>query len=179
MVLSFVDVERNCYFAQDVEKIFRVSFPRRTAIGMDDFFRMRSTGDFDFKAIFDGDDLIGFYNALISENIVYLFFFAIDPNHRSQGYGSKILSMLPNEYPGKIQVLDMERVDSAADNYSQRCRRRDFYQKNGYFDSGYQISYYDEVFTVMTKAPFSAEELGTLLNTADLKDFVPRIYPSQ
>ena len=178
MALSFKEINRDSAYVHDVENIFRISFPRRTAVSMEDFFRMKAQGNFDFQAIFDGDDLVGFYNALVSDSITYLFFFAIDSDARSRGYGSRVLSLLPDQYPDRIQILDMERVDPEADNYDQRCRRRDFYEKNGYYDSGYQISYFGEVFTLMTKASFPMDDLEQLLNTADLEAFDPQIIHS-
>lgn len=175
MSLFFHSIDIESPYYSDADRIFRMSFPTRAAISSEDFIRMSSQGNFEHLAITENEELIGFYNALVSDHIVYLFFFAIDPDKRSKGYGSQVLAMLPERYPGRAQLLDMETVDPRASNYEQRCRRRDFYQKNGYYDSGYRISYYGESFTLMTKEAFSSAELEGLLQTVDLDGFSPVI----
>lgn len=173
MSLTFIPLSRSSPCLSEADRIFTDSFPSRTQISVDDFLRLQDAGLLDYRAILDDEDVIGFYNVLLSEHIAYLFFFAIRPDCRSRGYGSRVLTLLEKEYPGRVPVLDMEEVDPDADNYLQRCRRRDFYEKNGYADSGCTITYYGGTFTLMAKGSFSLEELSDLMRRINLDGFSP------
>ena len=85
---------------------------------------------------------MGFMAVRIYEEISYLFFLAIDPEHRSGGYDSRALKLLKEIYPWKQQVVDFEKLDNAAENNEQRKKRRSFYLRNGYKETGKFVSYF-------------------------------------
>ncbi len=56
------------------------------------------------------------------------------------GYGSRAIEALKVLYKGKKQVVDFEIPDKETLNNTQRLRRRQFYLKNGYKETGLFLS---------------------------------------
>lgn len=118
-----------------IKQIYLNSFPEdeRAPFGM--LARKAAKKNVDWFAILDGDKCIGFfYNVLYKEDLVYLFYFAIDESQRGRGYGSAALSALKREYRGKRLFLAMEEMNEDADNFAQRLARKEFYEFNGFRD---------------------------------------------
>ena len=80
-----------------------------------------------------------------------MLFFAIDEEKRGKGYGSAILQLLQKQY--KTVVLNVELLDPAAENYTQRKRRFAFYQKNGLVDTYYHVWEVGGKFRVLSTEP--------------------------
>lgn len=102
---------------------------------------MAEVDDFDFLALMDSDSFVGFMAVQTYQNLVYLFFLAIDAPFRSKGYGGRAVEALKAAYPGKKQVVDFEMADDTAGNREQREKRRDFYLRNGYRETGLFLTY--------------------------------------
>jgi len=68
-------------------------------------------------------------------------------------YGSAILDHIKKSKPQKDILLNVELLDETADNYGQRVRRFKFYQKNGFFDTGYNIDEVGGTFRVLSTRP--------------------------
>ena len=62
---------------------------------------MSKTDSVDFLALSEQDALIGFMVVKTYKNLAYLFFLAIRPDYRCQGYGSRSIETLKAEYPEK------------------------------------------------------------------------------
>ena len=72
----------------------------------------------------------------IKLNILYL---AVNDKIRSKGYGSAILQCIKQRFSNKAIALNIEPLDPKSDNYAQRIKRFEFYLKNGFVDTHYQI----------------------------------------
>lgn len=85
--------------------------------------------------LIDGDEDIGLANIVGKEgdDLVYLAFLMIDEKHRGQGLGSEILRFLKERYPRIF--LDIEPLFAGHPDLSIRKKRRDFYRKNGFFET--------------------------------------------
>lgn len=94
-----------------------------------------------FLALLDDDTLVGFIVVQTFENLAYLFFLAIDADSRGKGYGSRAIETLKAEYPNKTHTADFEITDDNALNAEKRKKRRIFYQRNGYRETGLFLSY--------------------------------------
>ena len=66
-------------------------------------------------------------------------FFAVDEKLRSKGYGSTILQEIQKKYPKKKIIISIEPCDENAPDIETRKRRKDFYLRNGYKETGYMI----------------------------------------
>ena len=99
---------------------------------------------------YDAKTFCGFTHTTTTENVVFVMFFAVREDLRGQGYGSAILTHLKENNPGKQIVLNVERIDVPADNMEQRLQRLRFYEKNGFYDTGYNIAEVGGVFRVLS-----------------------------
>lgn len=90
----------------------------------------------EFIAFYDEGKFVGLSYVISKGSLTYLFYLAVDPKLRGQGYGSQILQDLFKMYSGQRICLGAERPDERADNAKERDRRINFYQSNGFELSG-------------------------------------------
>ena len=107
----------------------------------------------ELTAYYQEETFCGFTHTTVAENILFVMFFAVDDKLRGKGYGSAILRYLKESNPDKAIVLNVERLDETADNYAQRARRFKFYEKNGFFDTHYEIDEVGGTFRVLSTSP--------------------------
>ena len=104
-------------------------------------------------AYYDGELFCGFTYSAAFENTLLVLFLAVEVGLRGKGYGSKILEHLKQSDPNRTILLNVELLDPQADNYSQRLQRMAFYQKNGFYDTGYDIDEVGGTFRVLATTP--------------------------
>lgn len=98
--------------------------------------------------------------------MAYLFFFAIEPDKRGKGYGSKVLGKLKERYEGKRLFLAREQLDERSNNYGERVKRHEFYLHNGFEDLPCRIKEAWVIYDVMgTGGKVSAEEYDALISS--------------
>ena len=85
----------------------------------------------------------------VAGDVLFVMFFAVSEKLQGQGYGSAILDFLKKQNPGKQILLNVEPVDVPAENLPQRQRRMQFYVKNGFYDTGYNIAEVGGTFRVL------------------------------
>ena len=99
------------------------------------------------------ESLAGFTFTATAGDILFVLFFAVEEGKRGMGLGSEILNYLKETNPGKTIVLNVEPILETAQNNDQRIRRMAFYQKNGFYDTGYYIREVGGVFRVLATTP--------------------------
>lgn len=124
---------------KDVKKIYLDSFPKEERMPFPIMVLMTKITHTDFLGFYDRDILCGFVYSATIGNITFIMFLAVDKNIRSKGYGSEILKEMQRLYPNNKIVISIERCDVEATNINDRIRRKHFYLKNGYTDTGYLI----------------------------------------
>ena len=105
----------------------------------------------ELTAWYEGGNFCGFTHTTATEDVLFVMFFAVEEGCRGRGYGSAILSRLKQS--GRKIILNVEPLDETADNAAERVRRMAFYQKNGFFDTGYDIEEVGGVFRVLSTVP--------------------------
>ena len=128
-------------FWQNISELAKEAFPPEEYLAPEELVRMAELPGFDFWALTEEDGFIGFMVVQTYETLAYLFFLAIDPGCRSKGYGTRAIEALKAEYPGKKQVVDFEAQDDRAANCMQRKKRREFYLRCGYRETGLFLTY--------------------------------------
>ncbi|MGO1922471.1 MAG: GNAT family N-acetyltransferase [Jeotgalicoccus sp.] len=103
----------------------------------------------DFYAIYDDSEYIGFLYLTYYKDIVYIFYIAIDSSQQSKGYGSKVLQHVKEIHKDKRLLLNIEKVDRSADNYEQRYKRKQFYTKNGFLNTNFEIEDKEIVYEIL------------------------------
>ena len=76
----------------------------------------------------------GFSNSISHGDITNIVYFAVVPELRCRGFGSKILQAIRRQHPDTRIVVDIEVEEDSkdAEELERRNRRRDFYQRNGF-----------------------------------------------
>lgn len=159
---------------QEVNALAREAFPPEEYLPPEKLAEMAQYEGFDFLALLDQGKFIGFTVIKTYKDLAYLFFLAISPDCRSKGYGSQALEILKRRYAGKKQTVDLEMLDDSAANSEQRKRRREFYLKNGYKETGLFLSYLGVDYEVLCMdEAFDAEAFKAMMKTIRLEGFNP------
>lgn len=149
----------------EIKRLYMTAFPKEERAP---FFMIKNKarqGKADMLAAWDGDEFVGFVYLLRDLDMAYLFYFAITQDKRGCGYGSEILALLRERYAGKRFFLAREQLDEEAENYGQRCRRHEFYLRNGFEDLHFQIKEASVVYDAMgIGGEISSEEYKRLID---------------
>ncbi len=112
-----------------------------------------ATGESEVFSIMDGEEFVGFAIYVIGEKLVLLDFFAILPEKRCCGYGSKVFPLLKNHYQGKHFLLEIEDPNAAGlelEELDARRRRRSFYLRQDMVEMGFLIDLFGVEMEVLT-----------------------------
>lgn len=93
----------------------------------------------EFLTFYDEDMLCGFVYMATLRKLTFVMFFAVDENLRSKGYGGRILEKIAQLHPDCKMVVSCEPCDESAEDFAIRLRRKQFYLRNKYSETGYYI----------------------------------------
>ncbi len=123
----------------DMKRIYFEAFPENERMPFPMMVAMSKLWNTQFLGFYDGDIACGcIYLASVGKT-VFVMFFAVDKCLRSKGYGSYILQQVRNKYPEKKIIVSIEPCDDSAPDIALRKRRKSFYMKNGYKETGYMM----------------------------------------
>lgn len=117
---------------KNVKRLYNSAFPADEKAPFWLLMRKLKKDGVDFWAAYSEEKWVGLAYVLSYKSISYLFYLAIDDNARGKGFGSGVLSTLKEKYQGQNLFLAIEEIDEKADNYSERLKRKQFYEKNGF-----------------------------------------------
>ena len=104
-------------------------------------------------------------------------FFAVDKCLRSKGYGSFILQQIKNKYPNKKIIVSIEPCDDIAPDIELRKRRKTFYMKNGYKETGYMMKLIGVMQEIMvTNGEFIKGEFCSFFLIYSFGSIYPKIW---
>lgn len=129
--------------------LYRKAFPRAERVPVK--FLMSKNIDGTLNACYDGELFLGFYSTLTFGDITHILFLAVDDALRGRGYGSALLERISYHYPYNRIILDIEAEDSTAPNNEQRIRRKAFYEKNDYAESGIEYRWRGVPYKILIK----------------------------
>ena len=177
MRLNIEPVTRESRFWDQVNALAKEAFPPEEYLAPSELTKMAEADDFDFLALLDGDIFVGFMVVMLYEEMAYLFFLAINAESRGKGYGSRAIETLKAEYPGKTHTVDFEMPDDAAPNREQREKRRSFYLRNGYRETGLFLTYLGVDYEVFSTGEcFDIDNFKGMMKTIRVKGFDPRYF---
>lgn len=105
---------------------------------------------------------------VVDREFALLYYFAVDESLRGTGIGSESLSLLKEYYDIPLLVI-MKPLDSDANDYKQRERRRAFYERAGFSSAGMTVTDWSGSFSVFSTA--GRPDAGRLYSM--LKKFTP------
>ena len=127
------------FFSRNVRQMYLRAFPSEERMPFPAMVAMSKLWHTDFLEFYDGDTLCGFVYLAHNRKLVFIMFLAVDEVLRSKGYGSAILHEIQNRYPDKKIIVSIEPCDAAASDLALRARRKAFYSRNGYRETGYRM----------------------------------------
>ena len=146
------------------EQINKEAFPASERMSFNEIFAFASDTSTDVLGIYEDKKPIGFAVLLKNKECGYIYFLAVDGHMRSNGYGSAAIRKMSEVYPGLQLVLDFEPIDASAENNAQRIRRKKFYLRNGFHETGNYTMLRDDRFEVVcTGKELRKEALKDLL----------------
>ena len=130
-----------------IKELNEQAFPDNERVSIDGLFDFGSDGSMDILGIY-GSSFTGFFVIRKFKQIAYIAYFAICPEMRCKGNGSHALKLLKEYYHDRQIVVDFEALDEHHKDNQQRIRRRDFYLRNGFNETGWFQFYMDTEFEI-------------------------------
>ena len=106
MMLRFVNARNDKKKLNEIKKLYDEAFPKEEQIPFWILRKASRTSTADLMQVYDDDLLVGFIHLVYFEDVVYLYYFAIEPDERGQGYGSKILQALRRRFSARRIILN-------------------------------------------------------------------------
>lgn len=147
-----------------IRKLYIQSFPKSERMPFPLLLLVSKRKGADFYAFYSQGELCGFTCLMRYQNMAFVLYLAIESRLRSRGYGSEILSWIKKRHPGAQIALSIETVRGTFEKDPQRRRRKCFYLKNGFLDTGYTIREFGEVYDILsTQLPFPMDQYQALI----------------
>lgn len=160
-----------------LEEVNREAFPEDERIEIPELLQLAQEERMDTLAVYDGNDFVGFCSLVIEAPMIYVFFLAVDSRKRSMGYGGKIIALLEKTYSEYQIALDLELIDESSPNLSQRKRRKEFYLRNGFCETGYCLQYNGMLFELLVLGEtFDKEKFIRLLEVKKPKNVPAKLF---
>ncbi len=133
--------------AHEFKKLYYESFPECERVEFEGLFSGVFVGS---KLIgqYDNGKLVGMMHIIMKPEFIHLNYFAVKPECRGRGYGSKCLTWLKRKY-GMPIVVDVEELDPTSDNNEVRIKRQHFYMKNGMVHGKFTFDWQGVFFTYL------------------------------
>ena len=178
MLLKTIAIDADFQDLEKVEILAKEAFPPEEYLSPANLIAMANKdNNLKFLALYHETDFAGFMVVKTYKTMAYLFFLAICPDFRGFGLGSLAVKTLKQLYPDYCQVVDFEQVDDRADNYRQRVKRKQFYLRNGYRETGLFVKYLDVTYEVMSMGiPFNLTDFKEMFATLDIEGFNPQYF---
>ena len=141
-----------------LEEINEEAIPDNERTSLDDLFATGTDGNLEVLGIYVENEPVGFFVVRKYKNTRYLAYFAIKVECRSKGIGSKALALLINRYPNCQIVVEFEAPRNDVKEDDMVVRRRNFYLRNGFHETGC-FTFYDGVeFEIACSRPIFVEQ---------------------
>lgn len=177
MTLKTVSVKKDMTDYEKIEELAKEAFPPKEYLAPSVLVKMAKSPEFDFLALYDEVKFVGYIAVRRFKKMTYLFFLAIDPESRSQGYGGRAIETVKALYPDTQQVVDMEMLDENADNAEQREKRCNFYLRNGYRPTGHYLSYFGVDYEILcVDDDFDFELFRQMMKHLAIPGFRPKYF---
>lgn len=147
--ISFINIRENKEYSGKVKKLYKEAFLKKERMPFCLLKFLQRKGNAEFCAIHEENKFIGLIYNIFYEDIVCVYFFAIDKELRGQNYGSLVLKKLKDKYKENRIILYIQELDKNSSNYIQRQKRKEFYIKNEFYESNYSIREFGHNYEVL------------------------------
>lgn len=176
MHLKAVAVSKKLKEYKEIKSLICRAFPKNEQIPMWLLHILAIRKSVEFTAYYNGDLFCGISYAVNNGNLVFVLYLAVNDKIRSKGYGSAIIQYIKQKFSNKVIALNIEPLDTKSDNYAQRVKRFEFYVKNGFVDTHYQISDNSDNYQILaTTERLSIKEYKSAIKQLSFGLYSPQI----
>ena len=161
MKLTAKHVHSFCPGFSEITRLLKSAFPKKEQTPVFLLLLGALRKNTHFTAFYDADKFVGLLYTIENDRYYFILYLAVNPERRSGGIGGEILEYAYAQAGDKIIVLNVEPLDSAADNHEQRERRIAFYARHGIGETGYGFIMDGVAYSVLA---------------SDTKKFTPKAY---
>ncbi len=148
----------------EIERIYVDSFPAKERVPLDSLLSAPEGVQSDLMAVKFGEEVAGMYCVIRGDGMTFLFYLAVSGDRRDLGLGRRILEHIKEEYQSPI-LLNIELVPEGAPSTDIRVRRRSFYLRNGFSDTGMVLRDEQGAFNILSDSEADLEEYQRLLDS--------------
>lgn len=171
-MLRFENSKQNKNILKDIHPLYENSFPEDEKVP---FFILKAQAKkeiSDIIGVYDDQGFIGFTILVFDQDIVFVWYLAIENNKRNQGYGSLILQRINQMYLNKRIILNVEEVTN-----NEQLRRKQFYIKNGYQECGFKTMEYGVIYEMLyVHKKVSCKEYLTMMKKYSIPSLIDKNY---
>ena len=165
--MELTDTDRRSPYYDEMISLYNRSFPENERKPLDPILDDPSS-ESEIYSIVDEGNFIGMVVLLNHDDITHIIYFAVEESMRCHGYGSRILQLVQERYPGNRILVDVESPDEHKANNLQRKKRIEFYLRNGFMKSEVTYSWIRENYQILVA--------GGNLNRREFSRFWDYIY---
>jgi len=122
-----------------IKQIYEDSFSRAERMPFVLMVAMSTLWNTNFFAFYENDKPCGFIYLAKNSRLVFIMFLAVSKDLRSHGYGSRIIDQIKEMFPSKKIIVSIEPCNPALPDNAIRIRRKSFYLRNGFTETGWQM----------------------------------------
>ena len=132
--------------------LYDKAFPEQEKKPLQVMENLVADGKMEMLAMVDEDEFVGLAINLIDaeQDRARLDYYAIAPEKRNYGYGSRGLEALLKKFKNHKYIFEIETQDEKAENAEERKKRKSFYLRNGLQETGLFVNVYDTDFEILT-----------------------------
>ena len=179
MAVTLRTLERGSEDQAVLERINEEAIPENERNSLEDLFLTGADGNLEIIAIDLDGQPVGFFVVRTFRNTRYLAYFAVRRDLRSRGIGSAALQALLRRRSDCQMVVEFEAPDPDSPGDTLRRRRKGFYLRNGFHETGWRTRYDGTEFEIgCSRTEFDKDEfdlfidyLGTIVS-----DHIPHPY---
>ncbi len=161
----------------DIKRIYLEAFPPEERMPFPLMVAMSKLWNTEFWGFYDNGLPCGLIYLATGRDTVFVMFLAVDRPLRSKGYGRAILRQMRARYPDKKMIVSIEPCSGNSPGLALRKRRKAFYLRNGYAETGYQMRLGGvEQEILIANGSFSTREFRLFLALYSFGAACPRIW---
>lgn len=137
--MEYTRVNRKQKDYRSVVELMLTSFPPEERIPILVLNLLSKKRNVNFNAWYDNQEFCGITYTIESEKMIFLLYFAVNAQLRSKGYGSRIIEEIKKIAGKREIILHVEKPNEYAENNAQRVQRIAFYERNGFYQSDFDL----------------------------------------
>ena len=153
--------KENHNYDKELRKLYHDAFPINERIPFDQITEYRDIIDINIFTY--NSNFVGFSINVLYKDLLYVLYFAMTSKYRSKGFGSQAMELIRRNNLDKSIVLDIEAINPNSTNSLERIKRKKFYLRAGFMETG--IEYYQK------NVLFEVLCLGKLVTIDCIDDF--------